>query len=587
MPGPRRDPADGAVALDRRRYLRVVAFLGRVFAHVLFWDVAVRRLLPGDLAPRTADRRWRSLAGRFRSLAVAQGGVLIKLGQFLSIRVDVLPPSVTAELSGLQDEVPPESYEAMVARIESAFGREWSDVFAALEPGPLGAASLAQVHRAELPDGRPVVVKVQRPRIATLVETDLAALRFGVAVLKRFGWFRRRADLDLLYEEFARTTRGELDFVAEGRNTEAFAKQFGADPRVCVPRVHWAQTRPTVLTLEDVSGIKVTDVSRLREAGIEPAEVAARVVDLYFEQIFVHNYVHVDPHPGNLFVRPQDAGAAGPDAPAFRIAFVDFGMMAVVPERVREHLREYLIGLATRDAARIVRAYDGAGMLLPTADRRRVEQAQAEILNRFWGVRIGELQSLAMTQARALAREFADLLREMPFQLPADLLFIGRAVGILSGLATTLDPDFNLWTAVAPYARRLAAGAGGPEPRRGARSRLEARWDELEARLRELAGLAGLAEAPVRSLLVLPGELERVLSQAAAGQLVLQHDLAPRLQSDVDRAIRVGRRLVWTVALAATVLAGAIIRVAEGPSPLSNAMLLGSGIALLLLLLRR
>jgi predicted unusual protein kinase regulating ubiquinone biosynthesis (AarF/ABC1/UbiB family) len=570
------------VRLDRRRYIRVMLFAWRVIGHLLWWDVLLRRFAPG-VAARTAESRWRTIAARFRRLATSQGGVLIKLGQFLSIRVDVLPPCVTGELAGLQDEVEPEPFERIEAMVSAELDAGAPDLLATMEHRPVGAASLAQAHRARLATGEAVVVKVQRPGIETLVETDLAALRAVSRVLRRFGWVRRRVDLDLLVDEFARTTRAELDFLAEGRNTERFAEQFAAVDDVRVPRVHWSHSSARLLTLEDVSGIKITDVAGLEAAGLDASRVASRLVDLYFAQIFVHNFVHADPHPGNLFVRPRPGARSDG---AFEIAFVDFGMVAVVPERVREHLREYLIGLATRDAARVVRAYDGAGILLPSADRRRLEQAQAAVMNRFWGVRIGDMQSLALTEGMALAREFGDLLRQMPFQLPADLLFVGRSVGMLSGLATTLDPDYDLWAAIAPYARQLALGDGAAK-RSAGEGRLADRWSELEAQARALLQAAAAFGAPARSILALPGELERLLTQAASGQLVLQHDLAPDLRRDVDRLARIARTLVWVLALSATLLAGSVIRLVEGPSLLSNALLAGAGLALLLALVRR
>jgi predicted unusual protein kinase regulating ubiquinone biosynthesis (AarF/ABC1/UbiB family) len=586
--GPRLAPAR-PVPLDRRRYLRVVRFLAGVFAHLVVWDVAVRRVW-SPLARGSADRRWRGLARRYRALAVSQGGLLIKMGQFMSIRVDVLPAAVTTELSGLQDEVPPEPFEALRGVIEESFGAPLGDVFAGVETAPLGAASLAQVHRARLPDGRAVVVKVQRPRIARLVETDLAAFRFGVRLLRRLGWIRRRADLDRLYDEFARTTRAELDFVAEGHHAETFARLFAGDPTVDVPSVYWTHTRERVLTLAEVTGIKISDLPALEAAGVDRRAVASKLVDTYFQQVFVHNFVHADPHPGNLFVVPA---AHAPGAPidastSFRLAFVDFGMVAVVPERVRAHLREVLIGLATRDPARIVRAYDGAGLFLPGADLRRIEQAQAVLFDRFWGVRMGALQQLALSEVRALMSEFADLLREMPFQLPADLLFVGRAVGILSGLATSLDPEFDLWAALAPFARQLAGGpAPDAEEDRTRHLPFIEGWQALEARLRALAGATGMLEAPAQALLAIPGGVERVLREAGTGQLTLRHELGPDLEGEVQRWRNLARNLAWSVVIAGVLVAGAIVRAAEGAGSVSNLMLVGGGLALVVLLLRR
>ena len=216
-----------AAKLDPRRYLRVAWFFARMFLATLWWDVLLRRI-PGARASvqRNAFSRWQAWARRFRKLAISSGGVLIKLGQFLSIRVDVLPAAITAELKGLQDEVPSERLEDIRALVASEFGRPVEEVFTCFFEEPVAAASLAQVHRARLREGEEVVVKVQRPGIERLVATDLAAIRLALRWLKLYRAITRRMDLDQLYAEFAATTRAELDFIAEGRNADRFAANF-------------------------------------------------------------------------------------------------------------------------------------------------------------------------------------------------------------------------------------------------------------------------------------------------------------------------------------------------------------------------
>ncbi len=202
-----------APALDRGRYLRVAFFFARVFLSFIAWDLILGHV-PGfrTYVRSTTLPRWRGHARHYRVLALHYGGVLIKLGQFLSIRVDVLPPEVTAELRGLQDEVPAETLDDVRRVIEEEFKRSVEEVYAWLSPVPQAAASLAQVHQARLHTGEEVVVKVQRPRIESLVETDLAALRLAANWLKFYGPITRHADLDRLYEEFARTTRAGTGF---------------------------------------------------------------------------------------------------------------------------------------------------------------------------------------------------------------------------------------------------------------------------------------------------------------------------------------------------------------------------------------
>jgi predicted unusual protein kinase regulating ubiquinone biosynthesis (AarF/ABC1/UbiB family) len=302
----RATPDSAPAPLDRVRYLRLAFFFARVFLSFIGWDLLLQRV-PGFRGYARANRkaRWKAHAQRFRHLAIEYGGVLIKLGQFLSIRVDILPADVTGELRGLQDEVPAELLADVQGVIAAEFQRPVEAVFAWFKPEPEAAASLAQVHKARLITGEEVVVKVQRPRIERLVETDLAAVRLAANWLKLYRAVTRRVDLDRLYAEFSRTTRSELDFIQEGRNADRFAADFAADEGVYIADVFWEVTTRRVLTLENVASIKIDDLAAIEAAGISRSQVARKLYDTYLEQIFVHSFVHADPHPGNLFVHPM------------------------------------------------------------------------------------------------------------------------------------------------------------------------------------------------------------------------------------------------------------------------------------------
>ncbi len=491
--------------------------------------------------------RWQKIARRYRDLAVELGGVLIKLGQFLSIRVDILPPEVTGELAGLQDEIPPEPLDSILAQIEADFGCPVAELFDWFDPNTLGAASLAQAHRARLITGEEVVVKVQRPRIDVLVETDLAAIALALRWLKFYRRVSMRVDLDRLAEEFTTVTRNELDFKAEGQHVEHFARDFADDPGVHVPKVYWAYSAARTLTLEDVGYIKIGDLAAIEAAGINRAEVAKKFYNIYMEQIFVTNFVHSDPHPGNLFViplphpdetprprfHPAEPVPYKPNRP-FQIAFVDFGMVATIPDRLRAALREYAIGVGTRDAYRMVKAYDDAGVLLPGANKKRLEEATADMFDRLWGVRMGQVRDLAFDEAQYFLREYRDIVYEAPFQFPADMLFVIRAVGILSGMATNLDPDFDPWSETIPFAERLA------------KEELRQDW---RGWLQEAVNLGQLA-------LKLPPQLNRVLTEAERGNLTLQTSLAPDTRKTMQQLEQSVNRLAWMVVAAGLLISG-------------------------------
>ncbi len=557
--------ADSApdVPFDRRRYLRVVRFFAGVVAHAIWWELVLRRILGRRFVERSFERRWQRIARRFRGMAVELGGVLIKLGQFLSVRVDVLPRVVTAELSGLQDEVPAETLADIQAVIAAEYGRPSDEVFDWLAPEPEAAASLAQVHRARLLSGDEVVVKVQRPGIGTLVETDLRAIRTATRWLQHYRPIRRRVDLDRLYGEFSRTTRNELDFVAEADNVARFAANLADDPGVRIPRVYDQISTRRVLIMENVASIKIGDLAAIEAAGVDRRAVARRLFDTYLKQIFVHNFVHADPHPGNLFVQPL-AAAPGQPTP-FQLVFVDFGMVATIPARVRSQLRDFLIGFATRNARRIVRAYQEAGVLLPGADLARLEQMEADLLERYSGLTLRQVEQRAMSEWHRLAYEYRDILYQMPFQLPTDLLFVGRALAILFGLATTLDPDFDPWTAVAPFAEQMAA----EEVKRGWRD-----W------LAELEGLA-------RLIFSLPVQADHVLTQAAQGKLMVQTAWSPDAARTLQRVEAAIGRLAGAVIFAALLLAAVAVYVTQGAGMVSYALFALAVVALWVALFRR
>ncbi len=532
--------------IDRQRYRKVRRFFARAFIHVIFWDIVLNRPILRWFRTEPIPR-WQNIARRYRALALEMGGVLIKLGQFLSIRVDVLPPEVTGELAGLQDEIPPEPIAAVLAQIEADFGCPVSEVFAEFAPEPLGAASLGQAHRARLASGQEVVVKVLRPGIDVLVETDLAAIALAMRWLKLYRRISTRVDLDWLAEEFTTITRQELDFKAEGEHAERFARDFADDPQVYVPKVYWDYCRARTLTLENVGYIRIGDLEAIEAAGISRPDVARKFYNIYMEQAFVTNFVHADPHPGNVFIRPLRhpdepegtrfrPGQVAPCKPGrpFQVVFVDFGMVAVIPERLRAALRDYAIGVGTRDAHRVVQSYDDAGVLLPSADKKRLEEATADMFSRVWGVKMGDIKDLAETEYRYFVKEYRDIVYEAPFQFPADMLFIIRAVGILSGMATNLDPNFDPWTETIPFAERLAQ----EELRRNWRG-----WLQESAQLGQL-------------LLGLPTRLDRLITEVERGDIVLQNSLAPDARKRIIGLESAINRLGWMVLAAALLLAG-------------------------------
>jgi predicted unusual protein kinase regulating ubiquinone biosynthesis (AarF/ABC1/UbiB family) len=439
------------------RYRQIVMFFGGLTLNVVFFEIILRHLGLGTLATRTMRQRYTDAARRFRALAIRLGGVMIKVGQFLSTRVDVLPYYITQELDSLQDEVPPVPVAEIYAELERELKRPVPVSFPRFTAEPLAAASLGQAHRAELPDGTPVVVKVQRPFIEQVVAIDLAALHTVIQWLKRYRPIARRADLEALFTEFSATLHEELDYEAEARNAEKFRELFAEDERVRIPTLHLEYCTVRVLVMEDVGFIKITDYAALKEAGVSRSAVADRLFETYLRQIFDFGFFHADPHPGNLFVEPAT------DDHDWRLVFVDFGMVGHITPEIRAALREAVIAVGLRDPKRLMNAFIAVNAVLPDADFERIIAAQTAVFDRYWGKSMGELRNTDPKEVAAFANQFRDLLFELPFQVPRNLIYLGRTVSILSGMCTGLHHDFNLFVAITPFAQTLLAEEFGSE----------------------------------------------------------------------------------------------------------------------------
>ncbi|NOH03172.1 MAG: AarF/ABC1/UbiB kinase family protein [Chloroflexi bacterium] len=484
---------------------------------------------------------------------------MIKVGQFLSARLDVLPPEITDELSGLQDEVPPVDFESIRLQTELELGSAVEEVFLTFEKIPVAAASLGQVHRARLLPSEAgtlgfenVVVKILRPNIEQIVEVDMSAIRVVGGWLKRYRPVSERADVMAIVAEFDAILKAELDYLSEGKNAEVFATNFKGDGGVHVPRVVWSRTSRRVLTLEDVTAIKITDYDAITAAGINRAEVAERLLAKYLKQIFEDGFFHADPHPGNLFVLPLP-GKNEDGSTQFRLTFIDFGMVGRMPERLVEGLREVAISIGLQDAPRLIRAYQMLGILLPHANIKLLEEASAQVFDRFWGMSMNELRSIRHDEMMKFGLQFRELLLNMPFQVPENLLLLGRTIGILSGMCTGLNPDFNLWLQLAPYARKLTEGEGG--------SFFDTFLDE--------------AGEFFKTLIAIPGRTERVLSRMERGELNVQIPLVNLQVSYLERAVN---RLTGGIMFFGLLVAGAILY--DSHTLLARVLLGGAGVAL-------
>ncbi|HLV37606.1 MAG TPA: AarF/UbiB family protein, partial [Spirillospora sp.] len=430
------------------RYVRSLVWAFGLLLRILFWHYLMENVLGlHTWVERGNLRRWKAYAREFRGFAIAMGGVMIKLGQFISTRVDVLPPEVLVELAGLQDEVPSVPFAKLRAVIEADIGKI-SEKFAWIDEQPVAAASLGQVHRARLLNGDRVVVKVRRPGIDEICYTDLAALRIIGRVMMWFPFVSRRANASALIEEFGRVLLEELSYQHEAYNAARFHALFADNPYVYVPVVYAEYSSDRVLTMEDVTSIKITDFEAMEAAGINRRAVADRLIDTYLTQVFKERYFHADPHPGNLFVYPLPDDHRNGKGRPFYLIFVDFGMTGTLDEKITAGMINTMAALIARDPKKLVQSYAELGFILPGADMARIEEAAQIAFNRVWGMSMTEIRDMDYKDMQALGKQFNELLYDMPFYVPQDFLYLGRTLSILSGMATSLDPDYNIWQEV-------------------------------------------------------------------------------------------------------------------------------------------
>jgi len=532
------------VANMRARSRRILRFAARYLAQAWWYELFLPRIGLARVAARGRSVRLKRIAQHFHVLAVDLGGLMIKVGQFMSSRLDVLPPEITRELEGLQDEVPPVPFPAIRALAEAELGVTLERAFSFVDPTPVAAASLGQVHRARLSEADAaetglldVVVKVQRPGIGMIVDVDLSALRRVAGWLSHVRVVSDRVDMPALVEEFAFTSLEEIDYLHEATSAERFAQDFADDSRVSVPELVWERTTRRVLTLQDVTAIKINDVDGLRAAGIDPSDVATEFAAVMFDQLFLSGYFHADPHPGNIFVTPlSGAGVVEANGSrAWKFTFIDFGMMGEVPKALRQGLRKLVIAAASRDGKGMVDSIREVGVLLPSADTAELERAMTKLFARFGGMGFAELQEVDPREFRAFALEFGDLVRSLPFQLPENFLLIVRAMSLTSGMCSSLDPTFNIWDAVEPYSSKLIRAEGG---------------NLLQQVGKQVVSVGGLIAR-------LPQRLDTLTTRIEAGEISVQ---SPRLERRLSGLARTGRQLISAIVFAALLIGGILLR---------------------------
>jgi ubiquinone biosynthesis protein len=494
-----------------------------------FGAVLAQLGLPSELnlAPRLLRRKppeengQKTVAEHARLALEELGPTFVKLGQILSTRPDLLPPSFLNELSALQDNVPAAPWEKIRPSIEEELAGSLEELFSSFDPIPIAAASLAQVHGATLPDGEEVVVKAQRPNIEKNINLDLDIL-YDLAGLAqdRISWLSH-LDLSDLAEEFAISLRAELDYRREGHNADRFRKNFTDEPDLYVPRVVWEYTTRRVLVQERIYGIKISNIEAIDAAGYDRHEIALKSARFIVKEILEDGFFHADPHPGNLVVLPGE-----------KIGVMDFGTVGNLDPTDQAALVQMYITAVRMDTVSLVEHMIQLGIADPSMDRSGLQRDVRRLLLKYHGLPLEDVR----------AGELLDALRPIIYRyrlrLPSNFWLLAKTLVVMEGVGLNLDPDFDIFEVSKPYVRRFLIRMWLPSSWGPSITHSATGWSDL--------------------LNSFPRQTSRIMGRVERGELELQIGV-PDIDNYMDRVDRIATRVVLSVVLSAMILGLALL----------------------------
>jgi len=485
-----------------------------------------KRIVTRDRMHKELERL--SQSQRLRMAMEELGPTFIKLGQLLSTRPDVLDQEFIEEFSKLQDEVPAVTLDQIKTQIQRELGYPADELFAEFSEQPIAAASIAQVHRGKLRSGEEVVFKIRRPGITRVVETDIDVL-MGLAYL-----IEQHVPTVALYDpvglvkEFRRSIMREMNFIREGHTVERFASNFADSTTVYIPKIFWDYSGEIVLTMEYVSGIKISHLEKLRAQGYDLKEIAKRGADAFLKQVLDYGLFHADPHPGNIFVLPDQV-----------ICMIDFGMVGRLGQDLKEQLLDLLQALLERDVDRIISQLLYSGELTDTADLKNLRRDLHDFIEDYYDL---VLQDIKIGR---LFSEFIEILTHHRIHFPPDYMMLAKALVVMEGVGRQLDPNFNMISHMRPYVKRLIVERFSPKNISAQASRIAVAYTSLAKNL--------------------PHDIKEFLNRLNRNQfkIDLEHRGLEKLVTDLDRS---SNRVSFSLVIGSLIVGSSLVmQIDKGP----------------------
>jgi ubiquinone biosynthesis protein len=470
------------------------------------------------------------LGERIRLALEELGPIFVKFGQAVSTRRDLLPPDVADELAKLQDTVPPFPAEEAMAILEKAYGRRLDEVFERFDAEPFAAASIAQVHTARLPGGTEVIVKLLRPGVEDRIERDIEVMRLVAGLADRYWQHGKRLRPLEVVDEYERTVIDELDLMREAANAAQLKRNFEGSDMLYVPEVYWDFCRPEVLVQERIYGIPISDMDALRAAGTNIRRLAENGVEIFFTQVFRHNFFHADMHPGNIFVIVED-----PERPKY--AAVDFGIIGTLSPSDQRYLAENFLAFFDRDYHRIAKLHIDSGWVPEGVRIDQLEMAVRTVCEPIFNKPLSEISF-----AQVLMRLF-HVARRFNVEIQPQMILLHKTLFNIEGLGRELYPELDLWKTAHPVLKRWMSDQLGPR----------AVVDDLRENLPQLRH--ALRELPL---------IINYLAERASLPPQAHNGRAATLEAVRQELVRLRRQRSWLVALAAIAAAAAVTAVAAG-----------------------